>query len=125
MRRMWPHRPLAADRVGSQSRRLGLLLTPGPTHPRARDGAHLHAGLCGCRMTNTDRGGFGHPTILTPNPDGVPETLRRRRQWVVFTMRRKPTGKYDKVPHTPRNGKHASTTDPRTWGTFKQALTAY
>ncbi len=68
-------------------------------------------------------------SIITPDFNGIPEPLRPLRQWVVFSTKPRRTKdgrtKLDKIPHQPRNGRLASTTDSRTWGTFKQAVTAY
>jgi primase-polymerase (primpol)-like protein len=55
----------------------------------------------------------------------IPEPLRRLRQWVAFTTKPKANGKFDKIPHNPITGRRASTTNPKTWGTFTQAVDRY
>jgi putative DNA primase/helicase len=64
-------------------------------------------------------------TPPTNNFAMIPEPLRRHRQWVVYTTKPKASGKFDKVPHNPNTGRRASTTDPKTWGTFTQAVDRY
>lgn len=62
--------------------------------------------------------------------DAVPEELRQQAQWVVYYRKRlkkcdrfgRP--KFDKVPVNPATLELASTTDPDTWGSFDQAVTA-
>ena len=53
----------------------------------------------------------------------VPSCLRERRQWVCwrFIVR---GGKTTKCPMCPTERREASSTDPTTWGTFDQAVTA-
>ena len=55
-------------------------------------------------------------------PEGIPEELRRRLQWVNFKAVPKPNGRLDKVPYTPGTQRKASSTDLMTWGTFEEAL---
>jgi primase-polymerase (primpol)-like protein len=92
-------------------------------------------------MTNAQRGGFGRPTPLTPDPDGIPAILKERDQWVLFRTRRKPKGGFDKIPisahlthcedetccTTPETKKHhnASVSDQTTWSDFATAMAAY
>lgn len=93
-------------------------------------------------MTNTNRGGFGRPSLLTPDPDGIPTTLKGRDQWVLFRTRHKPNGKLDKIPVNPtptrcnnerccKPGSNdakfhdASVSDPTTWGSFEAVLRRY
>jgi primase-polymerase (primpol)-like protein len=69
------------------------------------------------------------PEALTVNPDGVPEELRARTQWVAwqYERRKEKAGKWKwtKVPINPHTGRRASSTDPRTWTTFDDALAYY
>jgi putative DNA primase/helicase len=74
--------------------------------------------------------GAEKPATLPVNPDGIPAELRKRPQWVCWRWEQraeKKTGqlKWTKPPVNPRTGRHASSTDPATWGTFEQALAAY
>src|ERR671921_2880593 len=60
--------------------------------------------------------------ILPVKAENIPEQLKSRPQWVVW----KAVGdKPDKVPHSARNGRMASSTDLLTWATFQEALEAY
>ncbi|MER9841089.1 AAA family ATPase [Mesorhizobium australicum] len=51
------------------------------------------------------------------NFDNIPRELRQLIQWVVW----EPT----KAPFNAKSGKPASTTDPQTWCSFEQAVSAY
>ncbi len=53
----------------------------------------------------------------------IPVELRALHQWVCWRLEER-KGKKTKVPYTP-NGELASTTDPATWASFEQCLTAY
>lgn len=53
----------------------------------------------------------------------IPEELRARPQWVAYSLEER-DGKPTKVPKNPRTSKHASSTDPATWGTFAEARAA-
>jgi putative DNA primase/helicase len=60
-----------------------------------------------------------YPTGLK-NP--IPEELRQARQWVCWQYEYdKRRSKPKKVPIDPVTGKHASTTDPATWGSYDEA----
>jgi putative DNA primase/helicase len=60
--------------------------------------------------------------LLPVKAESIPEELRVRPQWVVW----KAVGdKPDKVPHSARTGRKASSTDLLTWATFQEALKAY
>ncbi len=51
--------------------------------------------------------------------------LTRLNQWVAWKWGpRRDNGKQSKVPISPHNGKNASATDARTWGSFSQACKA-
>lgn len=56
------------------------------------------------------------------DPDAIPIELRARPQWVVWKHERRKGGKWTKVPYRVDARTPASTTDPRTWGTFEQAI---
>jgi hypothetical protein len=51
-----------------------------------------------------------------------PAELKALPQWCVATLLPDDDGKENKAPRDPKNGKAASTTDSRTWGTFEQAI---
>lgn len=64
-----------------------------------------------------------------PPPDQlfavVPPELQDIDQWVTWTLKKRDNkAKLDKIPRNPHNGQYASSTDPATWGTFKQAVEA-
>lgn len=48
--------------------------------------------------------------------ESVPEELKLIPNWVNATS--------DKIPRDPKTGAYAKTTDPTTWGTFEDAVTA-
>ena len=56
--------------------------------------------------------------------DQIPAELKQRDQWVVWRLEER-DGKQTKPPRTPRTGKLADSTDPRTWGTFDEAVQAH
>lgn len=64
--------------------------------------------------------------LLPVNVGGIPPALKQIDQWVawraVLKTKADGTRKIDKVPINPHTGGSASTTDPKTWGTFTQAL---
>ena len=62
------------------------------------------------------------PSLLRVCPEGIPEELKRRPQWVNFKVAQKPDGRLDKVPYTPGTNHKASSTDLMTWRTFEEAL---
>lgn len=58
-----------------------------------------------------------------PNPATViPADLTSIPQWVTWDYERR-GDKRTKVPHDPKTGERADSTDPATWGTYEQALT--
>lgn len=60
--------------------------------------------------------------VLAVRPEGIPEELKRRPQWVNFKVVKKPDGRLGKVPYTPGTRRKASSTDLMTWGPFEEAL---
>lgn len=60
------------------------------------------------------------------NVDGIPAELKALRHWVAYRLLppKKPGGKPRKVPVDPRTGGNASSTDPKSWGTFEEAIAA-
>jgi hypothetical protein len=70
-----------------------------------------------------------HPTPSPVNPDGIPAALKADPRWLCWRWKwradRQGKGKWSKVPTNPLTGTNASTTNPATWATFDEALTAY
>ena len=65
---------------------------------------------------------YTNPHILPVKAENIPEQLKARPQWVAW----KAVGdKPDKVPHSARTGRKASSTDLLTWCTFQETLEAY
>jgi primase-polymerase (primpol)-like protein len=60
--------------------------------------------------------------LLPVQPEGIPEELKARPQWVNFEAVPRLNGRLDKVPYTPGTRRKASSTDLLTWGTFEDAL---
>lgn len=56
----------------------------------------------------------------------IPDTLKTRRQWVLWqgVPRANHPDKLDKIPVNPHTLTKASSTDPLTWGTFDECITA-
>src|SRR5215212_711395 len=61
--------------------------------------------------------------LLAVEPDGIPQELKIRPQWVVWRLEER-DDKPTKVPYGPSSFERASTTDLMTWGTFEDALAA-
>ncbi|KHD08552.1 hypothetical protein PN36_32355 [Candidatus Thiomargarita nelsonii] len=66
------------------------------------------------------------------NPNGIPDYLKARPQWVVWGKRSaqgsdalQKDGRLNKIPFNSRTGKAASSNKPNTWGTFQDAVIAY
>ena len=55
----------------------------------------------------------------------IPNSLKLLSQWMCWQSRPKDNGKTDKIPINPHTGKLAKTNDPKTWGTFDQAVQYY
>lgn len=49
--------------------------------------------------------------------ENIPEELKSLEQWVCWVGS-------DKIPKSPKSGSNAKSNDPKTWGTFKQAVKA-
>jgi len=60
--------------------------------------------------------------ILPIRTENIPEELKTRPQWVVW---RAVGDKPNKIPHSARTGRRASSTDLMTWSTFEEAIEAY
>lgn len=64
-------------------------------------------------------------TTAALNVDAIPAMLRARRQWVCWRYEIRPAeSKPTKVPINARTGENASSTDPATWSTVAEAVTA-
>src|SRR5215470_13981448 len=62
----------------------------------------------------------GPTSFLAAN---IPVTLRDHRQWVTYRKEMRPgRTKPAKIPYNARTGRFASSTDPRSWSSFDQAL---
>jgi primase-polymerase (primpol)-like protein len=59
------------------------------------------------------------------DPDGIPDYLKIRPQFVGWNSKLKPNGKLDKVPMRAGFRIGASTTDLLTWSPFEEAYAAY
>ncbi len=68
----------------------------------------------------------GPASFSAPHLGHVPSDLCELRQWVAWRAKppAKAGGKLGKVPVSPHTGRDASTTDPTTWGTLDEALSA-
>ncbi len=55
--------------------------------------------------------------------ENIPQEMQDRPQWVAWSLVSR-AGKKTKLPINPKNGQLAKTDDPRTWGTFAQAMRA-
>ncbi|WP_042663063.1 hypothetical protein [Haloferax sp. ATB1] len=58
---------------------------------------------------------------IVDEPEGIPETLREREQWVCWREEER-DGKPTKIPVTPGGGGFASSTEAETWASFEAAL---
>ncbi len=75
---------------------------------------------------------MGSNIVAHFNPNGIPDYLKQRPQWVVWGKRTRQyqdalreDGKLNKIPFNPRTGEAAKSNDPNTWGTFADAVRAY
>ena len=66
------------------------------------------------------------------NPNGIPEYLKQRPQWIVWGKRTRQykdellkDGKLNRIPFEPRTGEVAKSNDPNSWGTISDAILAY
>ncbi len=91
-------------------------MTAGNGHDRSGS----HPGATPPRSKADVARGDRKPTSLPVRADDVPTALQDRPQWVAWRYVRK--GKWTKVPIDPHTGRAASSTDPATWGTFREAL---
>jgi putative DNA primase/helicase len=64
------------------------------------------------------------PEPLGVLPDGIPNELKGRPQWVNWKYAWDGK-KWTKHPYNPRTGRKASSTDLLTWSTFEEVLEAY
>jgi putative DNA primase/helicase len=62
-------------------------------------------------------------TMLPICLSAIPDALKERRQWVTWRYEDR-QGKRTKVPYNPRTGERSSHSDPTTWGTYEQTVSA-
>jgi hypothetical protein len=62
------------------------------------------------------------PRPLPVEPEGIPDYLKARRQFVVWRFEHR-DGRWTKVPYNPGTDRRALTTDLLTWPTFSVPLT--
>jgi putative DNA primase/helicase len=65
------------------------------------------------------------PNVLPLRPEGIPEGLKARPQWIVWKLVKRRNRKWTKKPYDPRTGRLASATDLLTWATFEEALVTF
>lgn len=57
--------------------------------------------------------------------ENIPQELKERPQWVVWGSRRNSEGTMiSKTPIDPKTGANANSTEPKTWGSYTQAVEA-
>lgn len=116
------------DRAASRAK--DVLASPSQTN---YDLAHQDAIGEHLFLTAADSGSLGaapdsapyRPNTRAPIYHQIPAELQARPQWVVWAWALDKNGKWTKIPHNPKSGAKASTSAPRTWGTFAQAKAAY
>lgn len=57
--------------------------------------------------------------------DRIPDEMRAYTQWVVWRLEERPNAKPTKVPYNPLNLKPASVTNPKSWGSYAEAVSAF
>jgi putative DNA primase/helicase len=65
------------------------------------------------------------PEVLQVNPEGIPDELKERPQWVGWKLEVTDKGKLNKIPKVAGTNRGASTTDLMTWRSFEDAIEAY
>src|SRR5215207_6086067 len=63
------------------------------------------------------------PRIRTPIMSANLHKMRDLKQWVCYRVEER-DGKPTKVPYSPLTSSKASSTDPGTWGSYAEAVTA-
>lgn len=58
-------------------------------------------------------------------PENIPQELKKINQWVAWKAVPGKNGKTDKIPYDPKSQGMAKANDPKTWGTYEQALDFY
>lgn len=68
-------------------------------------------------------------TILDVRPENIPDWMKALDCWLVWRLEERPDKngklKLTKVPYNAHNGRAGSSTDPKTWSTFDNAMQAY
>lgn len=67
----------------------------------------------------------GRPEALPVDPDGIPQELKQRPQWVNWRYALTDKGKWTKHPCNPLHGGKSKSTDLMTWDSFEVVLEAY
>jgi putative DNA primase/helicase len=75
-------------------------------------------------ITESRRAEGAPPEALSVLPEGIPDELRRRVQWVNWRYARQGE-KWTKHPYNPRTERKASSTDSMTWSRFETVFDAY
>ncbi len=65
------------------------------------------------------------PEALKVLPEGIPEELKKRPQWVCWSYALDNKGRWTKHPYNPRTGRMASHSDLMTWSRFDTVFGAY
>ena len=65
------------------------------------------------------------PTVLSVEPENIPDALKAVPQWVCWEYLDDDKGRFTKVPFEPSGDLPASSTDPLTWGEFAEAVRTY
>ncbi len=65
------------------------------------------------------------PKALKVLPEGIPDELKARPQWVCWRYALDSKGRWTKHPYDPRTGRKAKSTDLLTWSPFEDVLTAH
>jgi hypothetical protein len=112
---------------------LGITLVADPDDDDAANveaGDAPHVPASGSNVINGG-GDIKSPSVsqaefLPPVVDRIPAELRALARWVAWAVRGKPGEKPKKIPYDPKlPNTAASSTNPDTWGTFDQAVTAW
>jgi putative DNA primase/helicase len=64
------------------------------------------------------------PTVLPVMTENIPEELKRLPHWVTWKLERR-DDRWTKPPFQVDGNRHAKANDPRTWGSFEDAMSTY
>ncbi|MGI8484662.1 MAG: hypothetical protein ACR2OU_10415 [Thermomicrobiales bacterium] len=62
------------------------------------------------------------PKVLKVDSNGIPAELKSLKQWVVWRLERVGEGKWTKVLYIPGQLRRASSTNPKSWRSFTEAM---